>query len=199
MPIRTNRNGASHIATATFALVASIGLSVVPVSLANTAVMDDMTDVNATKGVRTIGVSRAEAANRRPAYQAPALPQEVAGDSSTDEIVAKAKGFVGSRYRYGGTNPKTGFDCTGFVRYVYGDRAGALPRSSAAMYRSITKTGELRPGDIVFFGRRGYVRHAAIYIGDGKVVHASTPRTGVRVDSVATLSRALGWAGAGRI
>ncbi len=125
------------------------------------------------------------------------LPPEGEASPESAAIVERAKAQIGKRYRYGGTTP-SGFDCTGLVRYTVGDKANSLPRSAAAMYSSVSKADSLRPGDVVFFGR-GRARHAAVYVGNGEVVHASTPRGGVRVDSVHTLARALGFMGVGRI
>jgi cell wall-associated NlpC family hydrolase len=141
---------------------------------------------------------KAKKAYVTPVKKQVAIPAEVAASSSSADIAQKAKGLVGSRYKYGGMSPKTGFDCSGLVHYVYGNQAKKLPRSAAAMYGSVAKTNSLRPGDIVFFGR-GRVHHAAVYVGDGKVVHASTPGSGVRYDNLSTLSRALGLAGIGRV
>ena len=84
------------------------------------------------------------------------------------------------RYRRGGRDPKTGFDCSGFVRYVFRHTAGAeLPSDSASQYHAghAIARGDLRTGDLVFFKTRGKrVSHVGIYLGDGRFVHA--PRTG---------------------
>ena len=114
-----------------------------------------------------------------------------AGDSvlaSASELVGNAMGFLGVRYRYGGTSPETGFDCSGFVRATFEKTLGRiLPRRAAdqaAATQTIAKE-ELQPGDLVFFNtmRRAF-SHVGIYIGDGKFIHS--PRTGssVRVDSL---------------
>lgn len=114
-----------------------------------------------------------------------------AGDSmlaSASELVGNAMGFLGVRYRYGGTSPETGFDCSGFVRATFEKTLGRiLPRRAAdqaAATQTIAKE-ELKPGDLVFFNtmRRAF-SHVGIYIGDGKFIHS--PRTGssVRVDSM---------------
>ena len=85
---------------------------------------------------------------------------------------------MGSRYRYGGSSPRTGFDCSGFVYYVMQASGISVGRSAAAQYNSGRRvsTGELQPGDMVFFSntyKRG-ISHAGIYIGGGKFVHAET-------------------------
>ncbi len=160
--------------------------------------------VSTTKGVRVKTISddsgQTSAAARsqpRPASEGLAVANET-NDGDRESVVERARGVVGARYRFGGKSPKTGFDCSGLILYAFGDKAGNLPRSSLAMYRSVAKIDDLRPGDLVFFGR-GRVGHVALYVGAGQVVHASTPQRGVRTDDVSTLSRYLGYAGAGRI
>jgi cell wall-associated NlpC family hydrolase len=103
------------------------------------------------------------------------------------EIVMRALGLLGKRYRYGGNAPETGFDCSGLVRWVFDDKLEAeLPRSSLAMSRMPApdvRKDELIPGDLVFFRTRGrVVSHVGIYIGDGRFVHAATRAGKVRID-----------------
>lgn len=102
------------------------------------------------------------------------------------EAVQQALRLRGSRYRYGGTS-RGGFDCSGFTQYVYGRLGVSLPHSSAAQFKcgkSVSR-GDLKPGDLVFFGRGGrYVGHVGIFIGENKFVHASNPSRGVTVDSL---------------
>lgn len=87
------------------------------------------------------------------------------------------------RYRRGGRDPKTGFDCSGFVRYVFRHTAGAeLPSDSASQYRAghAIARGDLKIGDLVFFKTRGKrVSHVGIYLGEGRFIHS--PSTGKTV------------------
>jgi cell wall-associated NlpC family hydrolase len=86
--------------------------------------------------------------------------------------------FLGVRYLYGGSSPSSGFDCSGFVRYVYAHFGVSLAHSSYAQFgsgRSVNRRA-LKPGDLVFFDDLG---HVGIYIGNGYVLHA--PHTGVTV------------------
>lgn len=86
--------------------------------------------------------------------------------------------LLGIKYRYGGTTTK-GFDCSGFVRYVYGKLGIDLPRSSREQYKVGQKVAkdELRVGDLVFFNTNGKgVSHVGIYMGDGRFVHSSTSK-----------------------
>ena len=89
--------------------------------------------------------------------------------------------FVGYPYVYGGSSP-SGFDCSGFVQYVFAQHGIGLPRTSGEQGRAGTQipASEAQPGDLVVWGES----HIAIYIGDGMIVHASTPATGVKVSSL---------------
>lgn len=98
------------------------------------------------------------------------------------DIVGNALQYVGNRYVYGGNDPHTGVDCSGFTRYILGDTAGVyLNRTAAAQSTQgqAVSAEEARPGDLVFYSNGGGVNHVAIYIGDGQVVHASNERTGI--------------------
>ncbi|MFZ2289518.1 MAG: C40 family peptidase [Halopseudomonas yangmingensis] len=102
-----------------------------------------------------------------------------------NDVLFKAFGLVGTPYRYGGSSPETGFDCSGLIHYVYREAAGLqLPRTTSglqAMQAKAPSRNALRPGDLVLFstsGKRG-VDHAGIYVGEGRFLHA--PSTGGRV------------------
>ena len=100
------------------------------------------------------------------------------------EIVTYALQFVGNRYKYGGTNPNTGVDCSGFTSYVMRHAASVeLPHSSSGQSRvgRVVSSSEMRPGDIICYGSGKKINHVALYIGNGQIVHASTERTGIKV------------------
>ena len=100
------------------------------------------------------------------------------------EIVTYALQFVGNRYKYGGTNPNTGVDCSGFTSYVMRHAAGVeLPHSSGGQSRMgrVVSSSEMRPGDIISYGSGKRINHVALYIGNGQIVHASTEKTGIKV------------------
>ncbi|MBJ6980010.1 C40 family peptidase [Luteimonas sp. MC1782] len=105
-------------------------------------------------------------------------------------LLQRAMGLLGTPYRWGGTSPDSGFDCSGLVNYVFRTTLGIeLPRVSREMASNGEKVerAALSAGDLVFFGRRGTrVDHVGIYVGDGQFVHA--PRTGrdVTVSSLDT-------------
>lgn len=99
------------------------------------------------------------------------------------EVVDYALSFVGGRYVYGGNDPHTGVDCSGFTRYILEHAAGiSMNRSSiyqASQGRSISAE-EMQPGDLIFYGKGKSINHVAMYIGDGRIVHASTEKTGIK-------------------
>ena len=104
-------------------------------------------------------------------------------------VLQRAFALLGTPYRWGGTSPDRGFDCSGLVGYVFRSIGIELPRVSRAMAHegtAITDRTALAEGDLVFFGKRGKVDHVGIYIGEGKFLHA--PRTGrdVTVSSLST-------------
>lgn len=101
-------------------------------------------------------------------------------------VVSTALGYLGTPYVWGGTSP-SGFDCSGFVQYVYAQNGVGLPRTSQSQMGvgNPVSQGQLQPGDLVFFRGGG---HVGIYIGDGQYVHA--PHTGdvVKVSSLSDRS-----------
>ena len=92
-------------------------------------------------------------------------------------IVNYALQFVGGRYAYGGSDPRTGVDCSGFTRYVMQHAAGlTINRSSGgqASQGKAVSADQMRPGDLIFYGSGSSINHVAMYIGNGQVVHSST-------------------------
>jgi cell wall-associated NlpC family hydrolase len=121
----------------------------------------------------------------RHASAAPAHARSASHATVTGErAVSFARRLLGVPYRYGGTSPRSGFDCSGFVRFVYEHFGIDLPHSSYAQFglgRRVPRRA-LRPGDLVFFHGLG---HVGIYAGHGKFIHA--PHSGTRV-SYSTLA-----------
>lgn len=115
--------------------------------------------------------------------------EEKANQSASlrSQVVNYALQFVGGRYVWGGNDPHTGADCSGFVKYVLSHVAGVgLPRTSreqAKTGRSI-KSSEMRPGDLIFYtNSKGTVNHVAMYIGNGQIVHAASRRSGIKIST----------------
>ncbi|MEG0829315.1 MAG: NlpC/P60 family protein [Anaerovoracaceae bacterium] len=102
------------------------------------------------------------------------------GRGSTNEVVNYALQFVGNPYVYGGNSLTNGTDCSGFTKGVYAKFGISLPRTSGAQ-ASVGKSvsySEAKPGDLLC-----YPGHVGIYIGNGQIVHASTPATGIKIGS----------------
>ena len=100
-------------------------------------------------------------------------------------ICEYAKQFLGNRYVYGGSSLTKGTDCSGFTMRVYGQFGISLPHSSRAQANMGTKisASEAKPGDLFFYGGKGYINHVALYIGGGQVIHASSPKAGIRINN----------------
>lgn len=99
-------------------------------------------------------------------------------------VIDFALQFEGNPYVYGGTSLTNGADCSGFVMSVFANFGYSLPRVAAAQCDASTKKdiSQLEPGDLVFYGN-GYVDHVALYIGDGKIIHASGAATGIKISN----------------
>ena len=99
-------------------------------------------------------------------------------------VVDFALQFEGNPYVYGGTSLTNGADCSGFVMSVFANFGYSLPRVAAAQCDASTKKdiNQIEPGDLVFYGS-GYVDHVALYIGDGKIIHASGAATGIKISN----------------
>lgn len=115
-------------------------------------------------------------------------------------LVRVALNQKGERYVSGASGPNR-FDCSGFTMYVYKKATGKyLPHFSGAQMRKAKRVGRkhLKPGDLMFFGPGGS-QHVSMYIGKGKMIHATNPRTDVRIDRVNNGYWRGRFAGAGRI
>ena len=124
-------------------------------------------------------------------------------DKASD-MVLTAMNFLGVRYRRGGDNADSGFDCSGFTRQVFETSLGlALPRRADEQAKSpdlvAVKRAELQPGDLVFFNTlKRTFSHVGIYIGDGKFIHAPKPGGEVRVEDMRFVYWAKRFTGARR-
>lgn len=107
-----------------------------------------------------------------------------AGEGAVGDMILQAVSLMGIAYRFGGNTPVSGFDCSGFIRYIFQRSAGIdLPRTAAeqAQLGRPIEREELKPGDILFFNTRGFkYSHNALYLGNGRFIHA--PRTGKNIE-----------------
>ncbi len=102
------------------------------------------------------------------------------------DLVQYAKQFIGNPYVWGGTSLTNGADCSGFTMSIYKKYGVSLPHHAASQARLGTKISisEVQPGDLIFYAKNGSINHVAIYIGGGQVVHASSPKTGIKISSI---------------
>ncbi len=99
-------------------------------------------------------------------------------------IVSYAKQFLGGRYVYGGSNPNTGTDCSGFTSYVLRNASGVYINRTAASQATQGKSVDIdhaQPGDLIFYSGGVGINHVAMYIGEGRVIHASNEKNGIMI------------------
>lgn len=120
-----------------------------------------------------------------PALPAAAEPQP-APDDARAPIAELALSLVGVRYRYGGARPDEGFDCSGLVYYTYRSNGHAVPRTSREQFNAARKIplAQAARSDLLFFRDQENLSHVAIYLGDGRFVHAPSSGGAVRVEHV---------------
>jgi hypothetical protein len=169
-----------------------------PVSWTGSA--SDATSVTHRGWEYRIGISIGFGGRSNPGAGIPGVPtpagsrstrrSEPAPTASARTVIATADDYLGTRYVYGGSTPQSGFDCSGFVQYVYRRHGITLPRtsrqqSSAGRSVAAAKLAGVRAGDLLFFSQRGdVVDHVAIYVGDDRILHSSSSGGGVRYDDL---------------
>jgi cell wall-associated NlpC family hydrolase len=126
-----------------------------------------------------------------PLAEEPTPAAEAAETIRTHPLIERALGALGTRYRYGGGSLETGFDCSGFVRWIYHDIAAQLPRSAQALSQveaTEVTPDALQPADIVFFriNRSRAITHVGMYVGNGQFIHAPSSGGRVRIESMET-------------
>lgn len=109
------------------------------------------------------------------------IPRSPAPTAAASRVLQTADRYVGIPYVWGGNTPQSGFDCSGFTRYVFAQHGVQLPRTAREQAHSgepvAVDFGALRPGDILLFAEPNEaISHVAIYVGDGRMIHASSAR-----------------------
>lgn len=133
----------------------------------------------------------------------PQRPDNAPYNPKRNDLALFAMSLLDMPYAWGGRGPATGFDCSGLISHVYREAAGLPVKGTSAdlgqKSRPIEPT-RLQPGDLVFFNTLGARHsHVGIYVGDGRFVHASNPRTGVRMDHLTNRYYAQRFEGAGTL
>jgi cell wall-associated NlpC family hydrolase len=173
------KQGAKFVASAVLAI--GLGLSQ-PAHAINTepaAQSDDMQALLLSKGILSkIGGQIVQTGE--------SVVQQVS--ERTTDLISTAVGLMGIPYLRGGNSAETGFDCSGFVRYIYKETIGlVLPRSAdqqANITQKIDKS-ELKPGDLVFFNTmKRTFSHVGIYLGEGKFIHSPRSGASVRIEDM---------------
>ena len=111
------------------------------------------------------------------------------GDGVSDvrvDLCQYAKTFIGNPYVWGGTSLTKGCDCSGFVMKLYAHYDVTIPRTSRtqATAGTVVPLDKVRPGDLIFYTRGKSINHVALYVGNGQVVHASSPKTGIKISGM---------------
>ncbi|MBM7841015.1 cell wall-associated NlpC family hydrolase [Alkalihalobacillus xiaoxiensis] len=142
---------------------------------------------NSTASANTSNASSSDSSSSSSASASNTVTEEsqskVAGTQVTNSsanssgLVQSALNQIGAPYAWGGTSP-SGFDCSGFINYVYNSQGQSIPRTAQGMYDSSAKTSNPNVGDVVFFtgtyNSSTYISHAGIYIGNGEFVHSGS-------------------------
>lgn len=136
-------------------------------------------------------------------------PAEPAGrttapyNSVRNDLTLFALSLLDTPYKWGGRGPATGFDCSGLVAHIYREGGGIAVKGTSAELGRRSKPidrSALLPGDLVFFNTLGARHsHVGVYVGGGRFVHASNPRTGVRIDHLSNRYYAQRFEGAHRL
>lgn len=152
----------------------------------NTANANSAQNLSASTKAVNAGAPAGKPAGRPQTVPSANSSTNTAQSSKAAAIISTAKKYIGVSYVWGGTTP-AGFDCSGFVQYVFAKNGISLPRISRDQF-SVGKSvsyGNLQPGDLVFFSlaQNGIVDHEGIYIGGGQFLNASTSK-GVTIYSL---------------
>ena len=101
------------------------------------------------------------------------------------QMVSFARQYLGGRYVWGGTRLGSGVDCSGYTQAIYRNFGYSIPRVSRSQAVSGTSisASDARPGDLFFYGNGSYINHVGMYIGNGQIIHASSPRTGIIISN----------------
>lgn len=136
-----------------------------------------------SKELVTIGEIPAETSSR-----STETTRTASNQTATGNVVTTAQNYLGYNYVSGGQSPSSGFDCSGFTQYIYGQCGISLSRTAASQAKNGTEVSkaELQPGDLVYFSYYGgsSIEHVGIYIGNGQFIHAANSKRGIVYDTI---------------
>ena len=163
--------------------------------------------ISDSKIVETTSRSGSSLKNEVQQVSTPSANEKTEGAGTTGisgtAVVEYAKTYLGCKYVSGGTSPEGGFDCSGFTQYVYKNFGITINRISRDQYKNGVAVGksDLQPGDLVMFNDGGNtkINHVGIYIGDGNFIHASNPKTGVKISPLTSSYYQVRYVGARRV
>ena len=149
----------------------TLGVSPSDILTAVIAAIPDASTTTTSRGGRTTSRSRR-------------IPSSPAPTAAASRLLRTADSYVGVPYVWGGNSPSQGFDCSGFMKYIFAKNDVSLPRTSREQSRvgsPVTANfSSLRPGDMLFFAEPDeQISHVAMYVGDGVIIHASSSVGGV--------------------
>lgn len=175
---------------------ASIRLTSNPIATAVNSSTNNSQDIQITLNL----VSKATPAANKSTQQSSASTHHTSQQrSQREQLIHLGRSLIGTPYLWGGTTPK-GFDCSGFVSYVYGKHGFSLPRTSNEQFSKLHAVDTPAPGDLVFFrGKSGRITHVGMYIGNGNMLHSPQSGEKVRIESIEKPNWKRRYAGARRI
>ncbi len=148
--------------------------------------LDGWAEIEIDNGTGYVSLDYVEISEKLPTAQSMKELQYGKGISDVRvSLVAEALKYVGYPYVWGGTSLTKGVDCSGFTMKIYAKYGISLPHHSGSQpaYGTKIKASEAKPGDLFFYNRGSSIGHVAIYIGNGQIVHASSPRDGIKISN----------------
>ena len=178
--------GTQFVASAVLVIGLGLSQSAFAINAEPAAQSDDMQALLVSKGILSKIGGQIVQKGEQIVQKSENVVQQVS--ERTTDLISTAVGLMGIPYLRGGNSAETGFDCSGFVRYIYKETIGlVLPRSADQQANSTQKIdrSELKPGDLVFFNTmKRTFSHVGIYLGEGKFIHSPRSGASVRIEDM---------------
>lgn len=176
-----------------------------PLSPEEEAVLRAVADLQSRSVKTSAAKPKPRLAARQPDAAESPETEESASSAPTqadlESLTKTATSQVGKRYVRGGTSPRSGFDCSGFTNWVYGEAGVDIARNSRSQFQEGTPISrdKLQKGDLVFFGSKKHIHHVGMYLGDGQFIHSTSSGGTVRISSLDNPVWSRSYAGARRV